>query len=84
MHLAVAILRMGKGLDYSKVLGEDLIKNITEAPPTLISNDSSADLKINVTLSGSCDSLSRNVSQGTEFIIKIYYIFIKTITQVLC
>lgn len=66
MHLAVAILRVSKGLDYSQVLGEDVPVSIFQLPKTIPSNDSSADLnghdKSNI--HGSCDSLSRNVSQG--------------------
>lgn len=67
MYLAVAILRVQNGLDYSQVLSEEPPKHITEAPRTLIANDSSADLHgrdKNSSIHGSCDSLSRNVSQG--------------------
>lgn len=56
---------MDRGLDYSQVLAEDIPVSIYEIPKTLQSNDSSADLKIShATIHGSCDSLSRNVSQG--------------------
>lgn len=71
MYLAVAILRVPKGLDYSQILGDEAPKHILEAPKTLTSNDSSADLvareknsSIHGMLSDSCDSLSRNISQG--------------------
>lgn len=68
MHIAVSILRVGKGLDYSHVLGDDAPKHIMEMPKTLTSNDSSADLLLrdkNGSAHGSCDSLStRNVSGG--------------------
>lgn len=65
IHLAVAILRMPKGLDYSSILGDDVPLSIYEIPKTLQPTDSSADLKAaHATIHGSCDSLSRNVSQG--------------------
>ncbi|XP_050068324.1 bumetanide-sensitive sodium-(potassium)-chloride cotransporter [Anopheles maculipalpis] len=66
MYLSVAILRVSKGFDYSQVLGEDMVKFISEYPRTLVANDSTNDLlghnKVS-SLHGSCDSLSRNVSQ---------------------
>ncbi|XP_058130526.1 bumetanide-sensitive sodium-(potassium)-chloride cotransporter [Anopheles ziemanni] len=66
MYLSVAILRVSKGFDYSQVLGEDTVKFISEYPRTLVANDSTNDLlghnKVS-SLHGSCDSLSRNVSQ---------------------
>uniref|UniRef100_A0A2M4CSL5 Putative k+/cl-cotransporter kcc1 n=1 Tax=Anopheles darlingi TaxID=43151 RepID=A0A2M4CSL5_ANODA len=67
MYLSVAILRVSKGFDYSQVLGEDMVKFISEYPrSTLVANDSTNDLighnKVS-SLHGSCDSLSRNVSQ---------------------
>lgn len=67
MYLAVAILRVPNGLDYSQILGDEAPKHILEAPKTLTSNDSSADLvsrEKNGSIHGSCDSLSRNISQG--------------------
>lgn len=66
MNLAVAILRVPNGLDCSQILGNDEApKHIMEAPKTLTSNDSSADLLAkNSSIHGSCDSLSRNASQG--------------------
>lgn len=67
MYLAVAILRVPNGLDYSQILGDEAPKHIIEAPKTLTSNDSSADLvarEKNNSIHGSCDSLSRNISQG--------------------
>lgn len=66
MHLAVAILRVSKGHDYSQVLGEDVPISIFQLPKTIPSNDSSADLNTHdkSNIHGSCDSLSRNVSQG--------------------
>jgi len=68
MYLAVAILRVPNGLDCSQILGSDEApKYIMEAPKTLTSNDSSADLvgREKSSIHGSCDSLSRNISQGT-------------------
>jgi solute carrier family 12 (sodium/potassium/chloride transporter), member 2 len=67
MYLAVAILRVSNGLDYSSVLGDEAPKHITEAPRGLPNNDSSADLQLhnkNNSITGSMDSLSRNISQG--------------------
>lgn len=72
MHLAVAILRVAKGLDYSQVLGDEAPKHIMEAPATLNTNDSSADLMShnkNSSIHGSCDSLSRNISGGKSIYI---------------
>ncbi|CAO1378480.1 unnamed protein product [Diamesa hyperborea] len=68
MSLAVAILRVPDGLDYSQVLGDEAPKHILEAPKTLTSNDSSADLLAvnNGSIHGSCDSLSRNISQEND------------------
>ncbi|XP_063708088.1 bumetanide-sensitive sodium-(potassium)-chloride cotransporter isoform X2 [Culicoides brevitarsis] len=69
MHLAVAILRVSKGLDYSQVLGDEAPKHIMEAPRTLNANDSSADLMShnkNSSAHGSCDSLSRNISGASS------------------
>lgn len=70
MYLAVAILRVPKGLDYSNILGDEAPRHIMDAPKTLTSNDSSADLvarEKNSSMHGSCDSLSRNISQGKQF-----------------
>lgn len=71
MYMAVAILRVDKGLDYSMVLGEQssVPKSLQDTPRTLQSNESSADLvavekNAQNGLSGSIDSLSRNGSQG--------------------
>lgn len=67
MYLAVAILRVEKGLDYAQILGEDSPRNLVDIPRTLQPNDSSADLlatEKNAQVHGSLDSLSRNVSQG--------------------
>lgn len=73
MYLSVAILRIPKGLDYSQVLGEESVaqKNILELSRNPQNNESSADLNYverntQMTLSGSMDSLSRNVSQGKK------------------
>lgn len=60
MYYSVGILRFSKGLDYSKLLGEEVPKNLLEIPRPIIPTDSAADLKIH----GSLDSLSRNESQG--------------------
>lgn len=76
MHLAVAILRVAKGLDYSQILGDEAPKHIMEAPRTLNTNDSSADLMSqnkNSSIHGSCDSLSRNISGGKFFIEFFFY-----------
>lgn len=62
-YMAVAILRVEKGLDCSAILGDEVPRNLLELPRTLQPNDSSVDLTKNQ-LHGSCDSLSRNVSQG--------------------
>lgn len=70
MYLSVAILRVPKGLDYSQVLGEESVaqKNILELSRNPHNNESSVDLNYvernTRALSGSIDSLSRNVSQG--------------------
>lgn len=64
--MAVAILRVEKGLDYSRVLGEDEQKSTStqEEPRNIPPNDSTTDLLANSQIHGSNDSLSRNVSQG--------------------
>lgn len=63
MHMAVAILRVEKGLDYSRVLSEDKEKP-TEEPRIIQINDSTTDLLDNSQMHGSNESLSRNGSQG--------------------
>ncbi|XP_073840775.1 bumetanide-sensitive sodium-(potassium)-chloride cotransporter-like isoform X1 [Musca autumnalis] len=70
MYLSVAILRVPNGLDCSQILGDEsnAQRNILDVPRTLQPNESSADLNsVERTgqngLSGSMDSLSRNVSQ---------------------
>lgn len=63
MHMAVAILRLKKGLDYSRVLGDN-VQTIFDDTRPLQPNDSSTDLLGNVHVHGSNESLSRNVSQG--------------------
>lgn len=70
MHLAVVVLRLEKGLDYSQVLGDDFNKMNLEIPKPLQPTDSTPDFQTNYNekIHGSIDSLSRNVSQG-----KIYY-----------
>lgn len=78
MYLAVAILRVPKGLDYSHILGDEAPRHIMDAPKTLTSNDSSADLvarEKNSSIHGSCDSLSRNVSQGNEIYFFLSFSF---------
>lgn len=74
MYLSVAILRVPNGLDRSQILGDESSaqRNILDVPRTLQPNESSADLNsVERTaqngLSGSMDSLSRNVSQGKQF-----------------
>lgn len=71
MYLSVAILRLPNGLDCSQILGDEssAAKNVLDIPRTLQPNESSADLmsadrSVQNGLSGSMDSLSRNVSQG--------------------
>ncbi|XP_058839073.1 bumetanide-sensitive sodium-(potassium)-chloride cotransporter-like isoform X2 [Topomyia yanbarensis] len=70
MYLSVAILRVAKGLDYSQVLGEETtVKRIADAPRSLVHNDSTNDLELQNKISslhGSCDSLSRNLSQASS------------------
>ncbi|XP_017477312.1 PREDICTED: solute carrier family 12 member 2-like isoform X2 [Rhagoletis zephyria] len=70
MYLSVAILRLPNGLDCSQILGDEssAAKNVIDIPRTLQPNESSADLmsadrSVQNGLSGSMDSLSRNVSQ---------------------
>ncbi|XP_053954948.1 bumetanide-sensitive sodium-(potassium)-chloride cotransporter isoform X1 [Anastrepha ludens] len=70
MYLSVAILRLPNGLDCSQILGDEssAAKNVLDIPRTLQPNESSADLMsadraVQNGLSGSMDSLSRNVSQ---------------------
>lgn len=65
MHMAVAILRVEKGLDYSRTLGEVSGKQAaTEEQRIIQSNDSTTDLLANSQVNGSNESLSRNASQG--------------------
>lgn len=65
MHMAVAILRVEKGLDYSRILNED--KQTTNEEHCIIQpNDSTIDLLANSQVHDSNDSLSRNPSQGTK------------------
>lgn len=67
MHMAVAILRVEKGLDYSRVLGEDNEKQtVVEEQRIIQPNDSTTDLLANSQVHGSNESLSRNASQGTS------------------
>ncbi|XP_070070342.1 bumetanide-sensitive sodium-(potassium)-chloride cotransporter isoform X1 [Drosophila takahashii] len=69
MYLSVAILRAPQGLDCSQLLGsQDGWKTTADVPRTLQPNESSGDLQgvdssARNGLSGSIDSLSRNVSQ---------------------
>ncbi|KAH8406189.1 hypothetical protein KR215_006428 [Drosophila sulfurigaster] len=74
MYLSVAILRVPQGLDCSQLLGSPeggwtTANYNLEVPRTLQPNESSGDLQATEhnarnPLSGSVDSLSRNVSQG--------------------
>ncbi|XP_017483780.1 PREDICTED: bumetanide-sensitive sodium-(potassium)-chloride cotransporter-like isoform X2 [Rhagoletis zephyria] len=73
MYLSVAILRLPNGLDCSQILGDEssAAKNVIDIPRTLQPNESSADLmsadrSVQNGLSGSMDSLSRNVSQASS------------------
>ncbi|XP_067646757.1 bumetanide-sensitive sodium-(potassium)-chloride cotransporter isoform X2 [Eurosta solidaginis] len=73
MYLSVAILRLPGGLDCSQILGDEssAAKNVVDIPRTLQPNESSADLMsadrgVQNGLSGSMDSLSRNVSQASS------------------
>ncbi|XP_034482293.1 bumetanide-sensitive sodium-(potassium)-chloride cotransporter [Drosophila innubila] len=81
MYLSVAILRVPQGLDCSQLLGSpegiwSTAANNLDVPRTLQPNESSGDLQAtehsarNV-LSGSVDSLSRNVSQAKNLGLKI-------------
>lgn len=70
MYLSVAILRIPNGLDYSQILGDESSaqKSIFDISRSLQPNESIADLNsvergAQIGLSGSMDSLSRNVSQ---------------------
>lgn len=79
MYLSVAILRIPNGLDYSQILGDESSaqKSIFDISRSLQPNESIADLNsvergAQIGLSGSMDSLSRNVSQG----MFIFYRFI--------
>lgn len=63
--MAVAILRVEKGLDYSRVLNDDNEKQtVSEEQRVIQTNDSTTDLLANSQVHGSNDSLSRNGSQG--------------------
>lgn len=66
MHMSVAILRVEKGLDYSRVLGEANEKqSVTVDEQRVIqTNDSTTDLLANSQVHGSIESISRNGSQG--------------------
>lgn len=72
MHMAVAILRVEKGLDYTRFLGEDMQQTSTEESRPIQPNDSTTDLLANVHVHGSNESLSRNMSQGMH--VHIYSI----------
>uniref|UniRef100_A0A1A9WEC2 SLC12A transporter C-terminal domain-containing protein n=1 Tax=Glossina brevipalpis TaxID=37001 RepID=A0A1A9WEC2_9MUSC len=70
MYLSVAILRIPNGLDYSQILGDESSaqKSIFDISRSLQPNESIVDLNsversAQIGLSGSMDSLSRNVSQ---------------------
>lgn len=66
MHMAVAILRIEKGLDYSRILNDDNEKQTTNEEQRIFQpNDSTTDLLANSNVHDSNDSLSRNPSQGT-------------------
>lgn len=69
--MAVAILRVKKGLDYSRVLGDN-IQTIFDDTRPLQPNDSSTDLLGSSNIHGSNESLSRNASQG---LIQEFYFF---------
>ncbi|XP_059613591.1 bumetanide-sensitive sodium-(potassium)-chloride cotransporter isoform X2 [Phlebotomus argentipes] len=68
MYFAVCILRVNNGLDYSKVLGDELTRSIVNVPKGMQGSDSATDLLITAKKSehGSCDSLSRNDSQASS------------------
>lgn len=79
MHMAVAILRVEKGLDYSRTLGEVSEKlSTTEEQKMLQANDSTTDLLANSQVNGSVESLSRNASQGT-FCFRLFSFYIHMI-----
>lgn len=73
MHMAVAILRVEKGLDYSDILSEDKDKPVEE-PRIIQMNDSTTDLLDNSQIHGSNESLSRNDSQG-KYIEKTHFFY---------
>lgn len=64
MHMAVAILRVEKGLDYSRIMNDDNEKQTVSEEQRIHTNDSTTDLLANSQVHGSNDSLSRNGSQG--------------------
>ncbi|XP_030372574.1 bumetanide-sensitive sodium-(potassium)-chloride cotransporter isoform X2 [Scaptodrosophila lebanonensis] len=74
MYLSVAILRIPSGLDCAQLLGDEcssVQRTLVEVPRTLQPNESSGDLQTversaQNGLSGSMDSLSRNVSQASS------------------
>ncbi|XP_055316627.1 bumetanide-sensitive sodium-(potassium)-chloride cotransporter isoform X2 [Sitodiplosis mosellana] len=67
MHMATAILRVEKGLDYSRVLGEDNEKQTaTEEQRIIQTNDSTTDLLANSHVHGSNEFLSRIPSQASS------------------
>lgn len=71
--MAVAILRTEKGLDYSNILSDDKDKPTSvEEPRSIQPNDSTTDLLANSHVHGSNDSLSRNGSEGIQFILQIF------------
>lgn len=79
--MAVAILRVEKGLDYTRFLGEDLQQTFTEESRPIQPNDSTTDLLANQHVHGSNDSLSRNMSQGTYRVSMTIILYIRTIAH---
>lgn len=73
MHMAVAILRVEKGLDYSRILNDDNEKQTVSEEQRVIQS-STTDLLANSQVHGSNDSLSRNGSQGIRPIKCIAFI----------
>lgn len=66
MHLAVAILRVEKGLDYSRYFNKDSNQQYADDIQTIPPNDSATDLLTNVNLNASNESLNQNDSQGKK------------------
>lgn len=75
MHLAVAILRLEKGLDYSLILENSIVKEDEKSKPKDTGKDSNGAQLPESNLAGqsqsqinsSNDSLDKTISQGKKF-----------------